>query len=79
MKVEWKIFKKLNFYYFKLNEYSHILAINYIDYPNEYACNVEGACYRFSVSTNTRNILKTLVPFLQYAKAMRDLAKRITK
>lgn len=76
MKLQWKIFKLRNFYYFKLNQYNHIFAIN-IDSPKEYSCNIKGKTFIFNVITNQRTLLKTLVPFLQYRSALHELATRI--
>jgi hypothetical protein len=75
MKLEWKIFKLRNFYYFKLNEYGHMLSIN-TESPKEYCANVKGTVYIFDSNTNQRTILKTLVPFLKYNYQLRTLAKR---
>lgn len=76
MKLDWKIFKKTNFYYFKLNKYGHIFAINTYS-SKEYICNIKGTAYAFDYTTNQRKLLKTVVPYLQYNLAIRTLAKRV--
>jgi hypothetical protein len=76
MKLNWKIFKKSNFYYFKLNQYSHIFAID-SNSSKDYICNLKGMVCVFDYTTNQRKLLKTVVPYLQYNLAIRTLAKRI--
>lgn len=76
MKLQWKIFKRYEFYYFKLNQYKHILAIH-DDYLNEYRATIKGTCYVIDSTTNIRKYLKTIVPFLKYNSQIMNLSKRV--
>lgn len=73
MKIRWKIFKRTNFYYFKLTSHNHIVAICF-DYPKEYRATIKGTCYVIDYNTSIRKIIKTLIPFLKYYEAIHNIS-----
>jgi hypothetical protein len=73
MKIHWKIFKKDDFYYFKLTKYVHTFTVHtYL--KTEYRNNLNGRLYVFDNNINLRKYIKTLIVFLTVNSMLKKMS-----